>query len=88
MKGEDDEEFWCRIGIFLFNPFPMYIFTQCLVCGVPVYFDEPSHKKVSNIRFTSYVLVNVQAARRYRIYSEAVDYTGRGRSPRPGIVNS
>ena len=35
-----------------------------------------------------YVLVNVQAARRYRIYSEAVDYTGRGRSPRRGIVNS
>ena len=37
---------------------------------------------------TQRVLVNVQAARRYRIYSEAVDYTGRGRSPRRGIVNS
>ena len=35
-----------------------------------------------------YVIVNVQAARRYGMYSEAVDYTGRGRSPSHGIVNS
>ena len=35
-----------------------------------------------------HVIVNVQAARRYGMYSEAVDYTGRGRSPSHGIVNS
>ena len=35
-----------------------------------------------------YVIVNVQAARRYGMYSEAVNYTGRGRSPSHGIVNS
>ena len=49
---------------------------ECLYTAVP----SPPH--------TQRVLVNVQAARRYRIYSEAVDYTGRGRSPRRGIVNS
>ena len=41
------------------------------------------HSCISVLIIDHYVLVNVQAARRYRIYSEAVDYTGRGRSPRP-----
>ena len=58
---------------------------QIMFCGIHflhemlLYLLEINRKK----RFTScFLLVNVQTARRYRIYSEAVDYTGQEQSPR------
>ena len=58
---------------------------QIMFCGIHflhemlLYLLEINRKKCFTSRF---LLVNVQTARRYRIYSEAVDYTGWGQSPR------
>ena len=48
----------------------------------------PCTKRNARVRLRGwrYVIVNVQAARRYGMHSEAVDYTGRGRSPNHGII--
>ena len=44
---------------------------------------KKSQLVVQQVLHVGYVLVNVTAARQYWRYSEAVDYTGRGRSSRP-----
>ena len=73
-----------RLNTYTKAPFKVCLFQRCLLVS-RAYLTSPGTWKTCHIK---YVLVNVQAARRYRIYSEAVDYTGRGRSPRRGIVNS